>query len=143
MSAMDKVRSFAETVSNDEEPVLGLTYGDCRTLFAEYGRGDVPLIPRPDDSIPTMKEAGEILRRFVHSHFRPRLREGDETARFSIPANPRRDDDLRMSAFIGWARRVHDFMRRLDDFGLGEMPAAFDREMRALIAEVRPDDEGA
>jgi hypothetical protein len=49
----------------------------------------------------TPKEAHEILVRFCHSHFRGRF--GDnvkEQARITIPADPRRDDDLRLSAFI-------------------------------------------
>ena len=41
-------------------------------------------------------EAYEILARFVHSHFD----DGREKARFSIPANPQWDDDLRLHAFI-------------------------------------------
>lgn len=45
-------------------------------------------------------EAFEILSRFVHSHFG----DGREKARFSIPANPQRDDDLRLHAFISQAQ---------------------------------------
>lgn len=47
------------------------------------------------------EEARDILVRFCHSHFRGR--QGDnarEAARISIPADPSRDDDLRLSAFI-------------------------------------------
>ena len=42
------------------------------------------------------KEARECLSRFVASHFR----DGRETARFSIPANVNRDDDLLLGQFI-------------------------------------------
>lgn len=45
----------------------------------------------------SVKEAHEILSRFIASHFRKTNR---ERARFTIPANSKRDDDIRMSAFI-------------------------------------------
>lgn len=44
----------------------------------------------------TADEAEEILKRFVDGHF---CNDG-EHPRMSIPANPRRDDDLRLAAFI-------------------------------------------
>lgn len=47
----------------------------------------------------TPKEAHEILVRFCHSHFHHDANSHDR-ARISIPADPRRDDDLRLSAFI-------------------------------------------
>lgn len=46
-------------------------------------------------------EAREILNRFVSSHFR---KTDEEHARFSIPADFRRDDDLRMIAYIDQQR---------------------------------------
>ena len=46
----------------------------------------------------TAEEAHEILGRFIASHFREK--KIGEQARFSIPVNPMRDDDVRMSAFI-------------------------------------------
>ena len=46
-------------------------------------------------------EAFAILSRFCHSHFDGRKGDtGREKARISIPADPTRDDDLRMHAFI-------------------------------------------
>lgn len=46
----------------------------------------------------SVEEAKDILSRFVASHFRSKP--FDERARFTIPADPRRDSDIRMSAFI-------------------------------------------
>lgn len=45
-------------------------------------------------------EARAILSRFVNSHFK----NPGEHARVSIPADPRRDDDLRMAAYIAQCR---------------------------------------
>lgn len=56
-------------------------------------------------------EAFEILGRFVHSHFD----DGREKARFSIPADPSRDDDLRMHAFIAQTRALYE-TRPLDEW---------------------------
>jgi len=44
-------------------------------------------------------EAKMILRRYNASHFHNRAGMG-EHARYSIPADPRRDDDIRLSRFI-------------------------------------------
>lgn len=52
---------------------------------------------------PTVSEAREILRRFCASHFG---RHDQEHARASIPADPRRDDDIRMAAFIDRVERL-------------------------------------
>jgi len=54
-------------------------------------------------SAPTAEEAREILQRFNASHFRLSDR---EHARYSIPADHRRDDDLRLAAFIDRAERI-------------------------------------
>lgn len=48
-------------------------------------------------------EARAILSRFVNSHFK----NPGEHARASIPADPKRDDDLRLAAYIA-QRRVAD-----------------------------------
>lgn len=45
----------------------------------------------------THAEAREILLRFNASHFSDAQR---ERARYSVPADPRRDDDLRLAAYI-------------------------------------------
>ena len=50
----------------------------------------------------SVDEAKAILCRFVASHFR----DGRDRARFTIPADPRRDDDIRLSAFICQAERL-------------------------------------
>lgn len=47
----------------------------------------------------TVEEATEMLSRFNASHWHNRGG-GVERARYSIPANPRRDDDIRLGAFI-------------------------------------------
>lgn len=66
-----------------------------------------PMRELEHDSIPTPEEALEALGRYNNSHFRGRLGNDAEaeTARYSIPANHKRDDDLRLSAFIRWAGR--------------------------------------
>ncbi len=46
----------------------------------------------------TPEEAHEILNRFITSHWREE--KAGEQARFSIPADPKRDDDIRMACFI-------------------------------------------
>lgn len=45
-------------------------------------------------------EASEMLTRFIASHFNGRMGSSGEHARITIPADPRRDDDLRLSAYI-------------------------------------------
>lgn len=51
-------------------------------------------------------EALEIASRYNTSHFRDRMPAGTEEARYSIPADPRRDDDIRLAAFIARAERA-------------------------------------
>lgn len=53
----------------------------------------------------TPDEAHQIARRFNASHWQHH-RDMGEVARYSIPANPRRDDDLRLGAFINQATRA-------------------------------------
>ena len=48
-------------------------------------------------------EARGILLRFNASHWR---NHGKEVARYSIPANPDRDDDIRLGAYIARAERL-------------------------------------
>lgn len=55
------------------------------------------------------EEAHQILLRFCASHFR----NGKEHARASIPANPRRDDDLRMGVYIRQQERKDAELERL------------------------------
>ena len=56
----------------------------------------------------SVEEARAILLRFCHSHFdanRP-SDSAREKARMSIPANPLRDDDIRLGAFISRAEKA-------------------------------------
>jgi hypothetical protein len=59
---------------------------DVRRPLPEIGTGPV-----------TAEEALEIAHRFVNGHFR---NAGKEGPRISIPADPMRDDDIRLVAFI-------------------------------------------
>lgn len=54
----------------------------------------------------SVEEAREALGRFVRSHFRSHDYGGKERARISIPANPQRDDDIRLGAFITRAEKA-------------------------------------
>ncbi len=45
-------------------------------------------------------EADEMVTRFIASHFNGRMGSSGEHARITIPADPKRDDDLRLSAYI-------------------------------------------
>ena len=51
----------------------------------------------------THDEARAILLRFNASHWR---NHGKEIARYSIPADPRRDDDIRLGAYIARSERL-------------------------------------
>lgn len=84
----------------------------------------------------SVEEAREMLCRFVRSHFRNHDYEGRERARFSIPANPLCDDDIRLGAFISRAekafakvdqlrRTVHELRSLLADYGVAEYAAGF------------------
>lgn len=59
----------------------------------------------------THAEAREILGRFNNSHFRS-CKTG-ETARYSIPANPARDDDLRLLQYIKQCEAAADLLAAL------------------------------
>ena len=51
-----------------------------------------------DDTGPiSHSEALQIARRYNASHWR---NTGDEMARYTIPADPKRDDDIRLRAYI-------------------------------------------
>jgi hypothetical protein len=52
----------------------------------------------------TPAEAREILTRFNASHWHHK--DLGERARYSIPADPRRDDDIRLGVFIDQAERA-------------------------------------
>ena len=51
-------------------------------------------------------EAQEILSRFNSSHWHHSRPTGREVARYSIPANPLRDDDIRLGAYIAQQRAL-------------------------------------
>lgn len=57
----------------------------------------------------SVEEAREALQRFVNSHFD----NPGEKARASIPADPRRDDDIRLGAFIARAEKAFAELKRL------------------------------
>lgn len=60
--------------------------------------------------VVTPAEAKQILSRYNASHFRSPER---EHARYSIPANPLRDDDIRLGAFIANSEELVDAARAL------------------------------
>ena len=73
----------------------------------------------------TCAEAKQILSRYNASHFRNHEK---ERARYSIPANPKRDDDIRLGAFIARVERLEGIARELV-----AGPDAFDDDLDALI----------
>lgn len=57
--------------------------------------------------VVTHEEARGILRRFNASHWKAGNRPtGGEVARYTIPADPKRDDDIRLSAYIARCERI-------------------------------------
>lgn len=89
-----------------------LSAADSDLLDEDTARAGVVSVP----------EAWDILDRFNASHWYPRgtrAPEGVERARYSIPANPKRDDDIRLGAFIMRAHRlqnaVHELLKSADD----------------------------
>lgn len=59
-------------------------------------------------------EARAIADRYNTSHWYPRtsaLRPGEERARYSIPPNPLRDDDIRLHAYIARCERIESLVR--------------------------------
>jgi len=93
----------------------------------------------------TSDEAKEILVRFINSHFRKRSEaHGRDCARISIPANPTRDDDIRMSAFIARAERLETAALALLEAMAGGPTADMDHVIGNLRHELeqgtpRPD----
>lgn len=64
------------------------------------------------------EEASAIARRYNTSHWHPRgsrAPDGLERARYSIPADPRRDDDIRIDAYIARAARVERAAKKLEE----------------------------
>ena len=59
-------------------------------------------VPTPEErktETPSVQEAREIATRFINRHFG----NAGEKPHASIPADPLRDDDIRLMAFIDWA----------------------------------------
>lgn len=77
----------------------------------------------------TPDEARAIAQRFIDAYFD----NGAERPRVSIPADPRRDDDLRLLAFIERAERVFD----ADTFVRGDRE---DEQQARMLAEVERDE---
>lgn len=63
----------------------------------------------------SVEEAIEISDRYHASHYREHLPDR-ERARYTIPANPRRDDDIRLTAFIARADRAFALVKRMRVF---------------------------
>lgn len=61
----------------------------------------------------SVEEARAILLRFCASHFDAHRQSDREKARMSIPANPLRDDDIRLGAFISRAEKAFAEVARL------------------------------
>lgn len=83
-------------------------------------RSEIPVTP---------KEAHEALCRFVASHFR----KIEEHARFSIPVNLDRDDDVRLSQFID----QYETMAKESD-ELKHRAEAAENELRTIIKAREP-----
>lgn len=77
-------------------------------LRAVWGGGDVSKPVKP----MTPGEARNALVRFNSSHW---SLPGDERARYSIPADPERDDDLRLADFIDRAEALAQAARAFLD----------------------------
>lgn len=73
----------------------------------------------------THTEAYEIAKRYNRSHWRS----AGERARYSIPADPRRDDDLRLYAYIK--------QNEARDAALARVAAGDYTALAALVAKVR------
>lgn len=85
----------------------------------------------------THHEAKQILSRFNASHWHKSRPTGGEVARYSIPADPRRDDDIRLGAYIARQERVEVLalavlMNAIDNWG-HDLPPEFE----ALRVELR------
>lgn len=82
------------------------------------------------------EEALDILDRFNASHWRGRMPAGTEEARYSIPANPKRDDDIRLGAFIRRAAKVEALAKRMRAVIDWECPPGQEDELDAIDREL-------
>jgi DNA repair exonuclease SbcCD ATPase subunit len=92
---------------------------------------------KPETAPVTDEEARQILIRFNASHFNNL----GEHARYSIPADPRRDDDLRLAAYIDQTERMRqrdaahaERIRELEAANRGESSRA--DELRRMCLEL-------
>jgi len=84
-------------------------------------------------------EATEIARRYNASHFRKHADRG-ERARYSIPANPMRDDDLRLGAFIDRMRELETASKNLlEELDKGSYPFLDFDTLRNLLTNAPTD----
>lgn len=114
MSAIDSdeggQRELAEPIqlSDTGVPVTGPAVD--KAARREYLNGEFALVGNV-----SVEEAIEISGRYHASHYRDKL-PGRERARYTIPANPRRDDDIRLTAFIARADRAFALVKRMRVF---------------------------
>lgn len=85
----------------------------------------------------THEEAHQILSRFNASHFRGRMGPNTEEARYTIPANPRRDDDIRLSAYIAQNERIEHAAREVIAVAIAEGTCTMDSLVPLREALVR------
>jgi hypothetical protein len=85
---------------------------DQNNISAGRGAGLDSSLATGSASVPTPEEARDILSRFNASHFNL---SGREHARYRIPADPKHDDDLRMSAFINYTEELGELLRQMLD----------------------------
>lgn len=112
----------------------------------------------------THEEAKQIASRYNASHWYPNGKPGEQRARYTIPADPMRDDDIRLSAYIeqnkrrerqrdeavGLLRRVRDAIYHETDNGpnYGQTCLDFGQEdldaIDTLLSQLEAEnDEGA
>lgn len=86
-----------------------------------------------------VEEAKEILSRFNASHFGHRDK---DHARYTIPADPRRDDDIRLSRFIAQYALLEELAENIAEGRYGKVEdrrhglTAYE-QARATLAQVR------
>ncbi len=72
----------------------------------------------------TVEEAREIAARYNASHWRDKSGVG-ECARYTIPADPKRDDDIRLEAFIARAEKAFAELEKLERIRSNELMALY------------------
>jgi hypothetical protein len=87
-----QVRELAKAIAARDARIRADALAEARQIVEPLRELEIPTPPAITD-----EEAREILSRFIASHFGDPQR---EHARITIPADPRRDDDLRLAAYI-------------------------------------------